>query len=139
MGRVALDTNVLIAYLEDVEPLATAVEELLDSFMRRENRGIISTVTVAEILVGFYQAGDAAGAEGAVRRLRDLTRDGFEIADVTFEIAETAARLRAEKGGPLPDALIAATAMSRGAEVLYSQDEGMRRYGDGVEISSLAP
>jgi predicted nucleic acid-binding protein len=127
----------LISYLEDVEPAASAVGKLLDSFMRRENRGLISTVTVAEILVGFFRAGDSSRAAMVLERIRGLASDGFDIQEVTVEIAETAARLRAEKGGRLPDALIAATVVTREAEVLYSQDLDMQRYGNNLKISTL--
>lgn len=56
--RIALDTNILIYFFEGMEPETSKVEKLLNSFMKAENEGIISTVTVAEILNGFYIAGD---------------------------------------------------------------------------------
>jgi len=52
--KIALDTNILIYFLEDIEPYAAKVESLLNSFMRGEKQGIISTINIAEILTGFY-------------------------------------------------------------------------------------
>ncbi|HID17638.1 TPA: PIN domain-containing protein [Candidatus Bathyarchaeota archaeon] len=49
--------------------------------------------------------------------------NNFKIVPVTFEIADLAAKLRARRGGKLPDALIAATAIDQAADLLYSQDE----------------
>ena len=108
--KVALDTNVLVYFLENIEPYAK-VEALLNSFMKGENHGVISTITVAEVLTGFYVARDEKRAAKAKSLLQDLALNGFEIVPVTFEIADSAARLRA-KGGKLPDALIAATAIN---------------------------
>ena len=48
--KITLDTNVLIYFLEGIEPQASKVEKLLESFMKTEDDGIISTVSVAEVL-----------------------------------------------------------------------------------------
>jgi predicted nucleic acid-binding protein len=56
--KIALDTNILIYFLEDTEPYASKVENLLKSFMRRENEGVISTINTAEVLPGFHAAAD---------------------------------------------------------------------------------
>ncbi|MFQ6094567.1 MAG: type II toxin-antitoxin system VapC family toxin [Candidatus Bathyarchaeia archaeon] len=132
-----LDTNILIYLLEDIEPYAGKVESLLESFMRRENNGLISTINIAEVLTGFYLAGEDEKAAEAKSLLKDLTINGFEIAPVTFEIADLAARLRAKKGGKLPDAIIVATAIDHRADVIYSQDEDLARFSEEVKISKI--
>ena len=55
--KAALDTNILIYFLEGIEPQASKVEQILGRFMKSQDQGIISTVTVTEILTGFYLAG----------------------------------------------------------------------------------
>lgn len=135
--RIMLDTNILIYLLEDIEPYAGKVESLLESFMRRENNGLISTINIAEVLTGFYLAGEDEKAAEAKSLLKDLTINGFEIAPVTFEIADLAARLRAKKGGKLPDAIIVATAIDHRADVIYSQDEDLARFSEEVKISKI--
>src|SRR4030042_4144462 len=126
--KIVLDTNFLIYFLEGMEPQAGRVEKILHSFMKTENEGIISTVTVAEILTGFYMAGDAKKTAKTKKLLNDLTLNSFKIVPVTFEIADSAANLRAKRGGKLPDALIVATALNQQASVLYSQDKDLQRY-----------
>jgi predicted nucleic acid-binding protein len=69
--------------------------------------------------------------------LKDLTRNGFEIVSVTFQIADLAAHLKARRGGRLPDALIAATAIDQGANLIYSQDEGLKRFSEEIQVSKL--
>ena len=56
--KIALDTNVLIYFFEGIEPQAGKIEKILTAIMRDKNEGIISTITVAEILTGFYMAQD---------------------------------------------------------------------------------
>ena len=137
--KIALDTNILIYFLEGIEPYAGKVEDLLNSFMKGEKRGVISTITLAEVLTGFYVAGDEERAVKVKSLFRDLSIDGLEIVPVTFEVADLAARLRAEKGGKLPDSLIVATALNQAASVIISQDEDLQRFRENIKIFSMPP
>jgi len=91
--KIALDTNVLIYFLEGIEPEAGKVEKILNAFMKGQDEGVVSTITVAEVLTGFYMAGDTARAAKAKKLLNDLTLTSFRIVPVTFEIADSAANL----------------------------------------------
>jgi len=135
--RIALDTNVLIYFFEGIEPQASKVEKVLQSIMRGVNEGVISTVTVAEVLTGFYLSADTSKASKAKQLLADLMLNGFKIAPVTFEIADLAAQLRAKRGGKLPDALIVATALNQGANVVYSQDRDLHRFSRDIRTSEV--
>ena len=105
--------------------------------MKTENEGIISTVTVAEVLSGFYRAGDEKKAAKAKKLLKDLTLNSFKIVPVTFEIADLAASLRAKRGGRLPDALIVATALNQAANFVYAQDIDLQRFNKDIKICQL--
>jgi predicted nucleic acid-binding protein len=72
-------------------------------------------------------AGESVKAAKAKSLLNDLTLNGFKIIPVTFEIADSAANLRAKRGGRLSDALIVATAINQQATILYSQDKDLQR------------
>jgi predicted nucleic acid-binding protein len=135
--KIALDTNILIYFLEGIEPQANKVEKLLESFMKAENEGIISTISVAEILTGFYTAGDTNKAVKVKELLNDLTLNSFKIVPVTFEIADLAANLRAKRGGKLPDALIVATALDQAVNLVYSQDKDLQRFSKDIKICEL--
>lgn len=93
-SRIALDSSILIYFLENIEPYGERVGELLTSFMRREKTGVVSAVSIAEIMTGFYASGDERRAMDAKRFLEDLTLDGFGVVPLTFEIADLAAQLR---------------------------------------------
>lgn len=132
--KIALDTNLLIDFFEDVKPYAGKMEKILESFLAAENEGIVSTVCVAELLMGFYSLGETAEAAKVKQLLSDLTLANFKIVPVTFEIADLAASLRSKRGGDLPDALIAATAISQECAVVYSRDKDFRRFQKDIKI-----
>ena len=135
--KIALDTNILIYFLEGIEPQASKVEKILSTFMKTEDEGIVSTVTVAEVLTGFYMAGDANKASKIKKLLNDLTLNSFKIVPVTFEVADLAANLRAKRGGRLPDALIVATALDQSANIVYSEDRDLQRFNKDIKICQL--
>jgi predicted nucleic acid-binding protein len=135
--RVALDTNILIYFLEGIEPYAGRVEDLLNSFVKRENEGVISTINVAEVLTGFYVAGDEKKAAKTKGLLEDLTHNNFRIVPATLRIADLAASLRAKRGGKLPDALIVATAIDQTSDCIYSQDEDLLRFSEDIKVLKL--
>ena len=136
--KIALDTNVIIYFLEGVEPQASKVEKILDTIVRGKDEGLVSTITIAEVLTGFYIARDISKADKAKKLLKDLTLNSFKIVPVTFEIADLAANLRAKRGGRLPDALIVATALNQKANCIYSQDKDLQRYSEDIQISELS-
>jgi predicted nucleic acid-binding protein len=135
--KIAFDTNILIDFLEGKEPQAGKMETILSSIMKGQDEGVISTVSVAEILTGFYIAGDTSKAQIAKKLLNDLTINGFSIVPVTFEVADLAAQLRAKRGGKLPDALIIATAINQKANLIYSQDKDLQRYNKEIKTCEL--
>jgi predicted nucleic acid-binding protein len=137
--KVALDSNILIYFFEGIEPQASHAEKILSAIMKGKDEGVVSTITIAEVLTGFYLAGEAVKVKAVKAKtlLNDLAINGFKIVPVTFEVADIAAQLRAKSGGKLPDALIVATAISHGVDVLYSQDKDLQRYNRDINISQL--
>jgi predicted nucleic acid-binding protein len=135
--KIALDTNVIIYFIEGIEPQASKVEKILDTIIKGKDEGLVSTITIAEVLTGFYITGDTIKADKAKKLLKDLTLNGIKILPVTFEIADLAANLRAKRGGGLPDALIVATALNQEANCIYSQDKDLQRYIKDIKISEL--
>ena len=135
--KICLDTNILIYFLEGIEPQASKVEKVLSRFMKTEDEGIISTITVAEILTGVYKSEDMNKGSEIKKLLKDLTLNSFKIVPVTFEIADLAANLRAKRGGRLPDALVVATALNQTADYIYSQDKDLQRFNKDIKVCEL--
>jgi len=135
--KICMDTNILIYFLEGIEPEASKAEKILKGFTKNEDEGIVSTITVAEVLTGFYLEGDLTRVNKMKNIFDDLTFSSLKIVPVTFRIADMAANLRAKRGGKLPDAIIVATALDQAANVVYSEDKDLLRFSKDVRICGL--
>ena len=135
--KISLDTNILIYFLEGIEPQASKVQKILERIMKDEDQAVISTITIAEILTGVYKSEDTTKPARVRKLLKDLTLNSFKIIPVTFEIADLAANLRSKLGGKLPDALIVATALNEKTDRLYSEDNDLQRYKQEIEITRI--
>lgn len=82
-------------------------------------------VTVAEILVRPFRRGPAAvaTAEAFLQHFADM-----RLVPVTYEVAREGARLRASTDLPMPDALIVASAIVAGADVVVTVDRSWRQH-----------
>lgn len=135
-SRVCLDTALLIYHLEDVAPYAALTASLLTRLGEGELIGLVSTVTVTELLAKPFSLSDPRKATDAEHFLETLPN--CAIHPVTYETARTAAQLRARSGLRTPDALIAATALGGGATHLVTNDPVLRRvFSGGVNVVVL--
>lgn len=114
---VLVDAAPFIYLLEDHRQLAARFEPLFSAAERGEVEVALSTITLAEVLVGPLKAGRDDLAKRYEKALA-----AFEVIPLTAEIASTAARLRASAGLKLPDAIQAATALEIGAAALVTHD-----------------
>ncbi len=121
--RISLDTNVLIAAADPSDRRQPCAVWLLDEIEAGRFDCAISSVAAAEILVGALRAGVEKGlaAQGFLSRYPNMT-----IEPVTFEIAVDAAQVRALTRLRLPDSIIIATAIARGADALVHGDKEWR-------------
>ena len=94
-----------------------------------------SGLSVAECLVRPF----ALARDDLVHLYRETlsSQPGLAIAPVHFDVLITAARLRAQLGLKLPDAIHAATAQSTGCTALLTNDAGFKRLL-GVQIFLLS-
>jgi predicted nucleic acid-binding protein len=110
----------VLAYLVGTEPTSQLATQLFDGFVAPgRNHAALSMVTVSEILVRPFQvgAGAVARAEGFLRYFGDL-----HLVDVDYDVAREAAWIRAESGLRTPDALILASAVVTGVDLLVTND-----------------
>lgn len=114
---VVVDTAPLIYILEDHPHFAPLFEGLFEAADRGDVQIALSTISMAELLVGPFKEGRDALAKRYEKAL-----GSFDLVAVSPEIAVTAARLRASTGLRLPDALMAATALEIGAVALVTHD-----------------
>jgi predicted nucleic acid-binding protein len=129
--KVCLDTSVFIA-VKNTEDDSLQCEKILDAIDNKEIEGVISSIVIAETLVGFYKNKEEKEAEDF---LTHATKS-CQISPVDLRVADKAARLRAEQKIKLPDAIIIATAEIVSAECFVTKDDTLRKRS---EIQSLSP
>ncbi len=136
---IALDASTTLAYLVGTEAVSPAATWLIDGCLSTgRNPGLLSTLTAAELLVRPFRAGDASvgAVEGFLRLFGSI-----RLADVSYPIARTAARIRASTGISMPDAIVIGTALEHDAGVLATNDRGwpvsLVAATDGLSIVQL--
>ena len=120
VSRIGVDTPVWIYHLQDVRPYSDLTTHLFAEAAAGKVDLVLSTISLAELLAGPWRANDAGRAhriEGALETLPGVTP-----APTTRAVAASAARIRGERNLPLPDALIIASTLAQGAQVLLTND-----------------
>ena len=122
--NISLDTNIFI----DVKNKDDSLEyssKILDRIDSGELKCILSTVVIAEMCAGYHMTGELLGKDDILDHV--VTSRSYEIVPVSTSIADDAGRIRAAAGLKLPDAIVVASAVSRGADLLISNDESLKK------------
>lgn len=117
-----LDSAPIIYVLEDHPQFGARFQPLFAAHAAGRLRFAVTTITVGEVLTGPLQADDDALA----RRYR-AALESWQCVELSFEIAESAARLRAALGLRLADAVQAASALAINAAALVTNDRKLAR------------
>jgi predicted nucleic acid-binding protein len=126
---VVLDTNILIYHLEGLGPYVDLTRAAFTALAEGELSAVISTLTVAELMVGPYRDKDDGKVGLAMEFVSEVP--GGKLVDVTFDVADRAAWLRTH-GLRTPDAIILATAVVRECDAVLTNDPALRRDIAGV-------
>jgi uncharacterized protein len=121
---IALDSNCII-YLVQHDPVwGVKVESQLIAGVAAGDSFAASHLTRAECLVGPFRTGNAAV-------LADFTNffssPGLRLLQITPDVCEQAARIRAQHNFKLPDALNLAAALQHGCDKYLSNDARLTR------------
>ncbi len=128
LDRVTLDTSACIYFLDRPEddPYRRVIAPVFEAGEASTIELVVSSITFTELLVQPLRGGDRE-AEAAVRLLvTELCR----MVAPGPDIAANAARLRADHNLATPDALICATGIIEGADVVVGNDARWRRVSD---------
>lgn len=135
-SKVGVDSSILIYHLEDTPPYSELTEAALAAVAHGAPHAVISTISVAELLVKPFTDGRADRVEAVEDFLRALPNTSLVAPG--FDVAREAARLRAGYGLRVPDALLMATARTERAQAFLTNDRALRRVkGEGVAILVL--
>lgn len=119
---VLVDSAPIIYVLEGHRQFARRFRPLFDRHANGELKFAVTTITAAEVLTGPVSAGN----EALIRRYRSVL-ESWQVVELSMDIAESAARLRASLEIKLPDAIQAASALAIGADALVTHDRDFAR------------
>jgi len=119
---VLVDTAPIIYVLEGHPTLARRFRPLFDRHAKGGIAFAVTTITISKVLTGPLSVRDEALAE----RYKAVLESWYVI-ELTADIAESAARLRANLKLKLPDAVQAASAIAVNADALVTHDRDFSR------------
>ncbi len=117
-----MDSAPIIYVLEGHAKFGPRFNPLFEAHAAGRLRFAVTTITIAEVLMGPLQAAD----EALVRRYRAILESWQPIA-LDTDIAESAARLRSSLRLKLADAVQAASALAVNAAALVTHDRDFSR------------
>ena len=123
-GPIYIDANGLIYSVERIEPYRTLLEPMWQQAQDGNLAIVSSPILLTEVLVKPLQVGNTE-IEMQYREL--FASNAVSLLDAPYGVFEDAARLRAETGLKIPDALHAATALRVGCELFVTNDTDFRR------------
>ncbi|HVB01981.1 MAG TPA: type II toxin-antitoxin system VapC family toxin [Acidimicrobiales bacterium] len=122
MGLTVIDAGILIGFFDDSDAHHLGAKRELANGRQRGDQIAVPASALTEVLVS-----PARDGESSITAIREfIDRFPLVVAELDTETAAVAARLRARHGQKLklPDALVIATAIQRGAGALVTTDRG---------------
>jgi len=124
LKKVGLDSSILIYHLEDLEPYANLTENIFAAVAEGFLSAVLSTVSVTELLVQPFAAGQQDRIAAFERFLFSLPNTELKSPD--YPIAREAARLRSKYKLRTPDALLLATSINEKTDAFITNDGRLR-------------
>lgn len=129
---VALDTVVLIYFLERHPRYYPLARELFRRIEEDRISAVMSSLVLTELLVPAYREEQTPTAERLIAVLQNFPH--LKMIPLSCEIAAQAARLRARHGLRTPDAVHAATALHEQCAGLITNDHALLRVQSELTI-----
>jgi predicted nucleic acid-binding protein len=134
-GRVAVDTAIFIYFIEENPRFLPEILPLFQEADQGKRELITSTLTLLEVLVAPYRAGNQVLAE---RYESLLTRSrGIRLVELSHDQLRAAAQLRAATNVKTPDALQLVAAIGAGCMTFVTGDRRLPPV-PGLRIVKLA-
>ena len=118
--------------MKNKEPNFEYSEKIIDAIEEKKIDGVMSTIVLAEVLVGFYQNDESNEAN----RFTSNALLNFDLISVNPELAKMAAQIRAKHNIGLPDAMISASTNISNSDFFLSHDETLLKK---LHIKKMTP
>ncbi len=119
-SRVTIDTAPIIYLLEEHPRWLSDYLPLFEKIEAGKLQGVVSVVTLSEVVSGPLRHGNEILADRYFRALSGSAH--WQVVDMNAELAFTAARIRIRYGLKLPDAIQVATAIQSASIALVTHD-----------------
>jgi predicted nucleic acid-binding protein len=123
--RILLDTSIWIYHLEEHPEFAQAASALMTALASGEFAGVISELTLMELLVKPLKLGRRDIADQYELILNDFPH--LVLVPINRDVLVLAAALRARHGIKTPDAIILSTGIRSGATLAITNDMRWKR------------
>jgi len=123
--RVCIDTAPFIYFIEKDPKYLEIVRPVFAEIDAGNIEALTSTVTLLEVLVHPFKTNDESLAENYREIL--LQAEGLTTFEISHEISELAARLRASYSIRTPDAIQIAVAIIYGADTFLTNDAQLKK------------
>ena len=126
--KVCIDTAPFIYFMERHPHYGVIVKPIFENIEKGRIKAIATNVTLLEVLVHPYRRGNEQLAE----QYRDilLNSEGLTTFEVTHEISDYAAKVRAKYDIRTPDALQILTAVINNADLFLTNDENLKKISE---------
>lgn len=125
---IFLDTNFFIYHIEGKEPCVQSTTPLFQWIEKGSLEAVTSTLTLLEMSVGPYKQRQLHLALSQIALLNQLPT--LHIQELTQDIANAGAKLRAEHALKTPDAIQVATALHTGCKLFVTNDKRLAKIPD---------
>jgi len=134
-GPVGADTALFIHLIEERPPFLSLIEPLFREADEGRRELVTSAITLLEVLVVPYRAGNRPLAERYEALL--MRSRGVRVVDLSVDQLRAAAQLRATFGVKTPDALQIVAALTGGCTTLVTNDRRIPSIA-GMRVLRLA-
>jgi predicted nucleic acid-binding protein len=122
-GPAGVDTAIFIYFIEEHPKFLPLIEPVFREVHADRKKLVTSALTLLEVLVVPYRAGDHLLA-GRYEALLTQSR-GIHVVDISREHLRAAAQLRAATGAKTPDSLQVVAALAFGCTVFLTNDRNL--------------
>jgi len=126
--RVCIDTAPIIYFIEGCNKYLATVKSIFRKLMREIIEMITSTITLLEVLVQPFKAKNITLAEKERNIL--LNNKGLITFEISHQVSELAAKLKAKYGIKTPDAIQIAVGIINRADVFLTNDSALKKVKD---------
>ncbi len=130
--KVALDTNTFLNMKNKEAQFYFYSKKILEAIDQGEMEAVISIVTIAELIIGYYKNKELKEKEEFIRGL--YANKNYKIINLDFILAEKAGEIKSKTNLKMPDCIIIASSILEKVPILITNDSKFDKAKDLLQI-----